>query len=104
MTEGLLMQEPVELSLRDFEFVRLLDSEGKTLLNLDRLENPSGHYVLTISDAEDSELLQMHTLDSPAGPRSPLAGYRLILERDDGTRLLEISGERLRLFGRLEGA
>lgn len=97
-----MQQEPVELSTPAIEYLAVLGPGGERRLLIDRLVNPSGHYVLTVSTGDDVELFQLHTVDSPEGPRSPLQRYVLSVSLADGSPLLELTEETLRLYGEVE--
>lgn len=97
-----MADDGTELDLGEVEYARVLDEAGSPLLIVDRLVNPSGHYVVTISTGDDVELLQFHSVDTPGGPASPYAAYRVAVGGPDGAPLLEVDGSTLRLFGRVE--
>lgn len=87
------------LPLEGFENVVVRDEQGNRLLMLDRLMNPSGHWVLTVSSGDDDELFQMHSVDGPDGPRAPLGGLSLSIADAEGAVVAVVQATRVRLYG-----
>jgi hypothetical protein len=91
-------QPPVERLLSVIDHLSVLGEDGEVRLIVDRIVNPSGHWVLTVATGGDEELLQMHTRESPDGPQSPASGHRVTVDVA-GERVAEIDGEVIRLWG-----
>lgn len=86
------------LPLDGFDHVVVSDDHGNTLLILDRIVNPSGHWVLTVSSGADEELFQMHSVEGPEGPQAPLGALSVTLSGPDGSAIavLDAAGVRVR--------
>ncbi len=94
-----MARDPADLPIETIGHFRLLDEAGSILLIVDRIVNPSGHWVLTIASSEDEELIQLHSADGPDGPRSPAEGYRIAISGIAGEPLVEVTGEVVRAWG-----
>lgn len=94
-----MTHDAADLPIETIGHLRLLSEAGVVRLIVDRIVNPSGHWVLTIASGADEELVQLHSADGPDGPRSPAGDYRIAIIGAAGEPLVEVTGEVVRAWG-----